>query len=166
MPPWSRSTSTFAMFLRVFHCSRRRPATQASSVASLRFNGSTLRISQHATRRSTLRYIRFGPSVETSCVTASRSGYSNSTAMPYRSRTSSNNVYVSGGRRPVSSVNTRISGLIRHAMSISAMPSTPPAALMAMRGWNRSSAHSSSSSAVACSKRSAAAWIASTSSST
>ena len=70
------------MFLRVFHCSRRRPATHASSVASLRFNGSTLRISQHATRRSTLRYMRFGPSVETSCVTASRSGYSNSTAMP------------------------------------------------------------------------------------
>ena len=37
-----------------------------------------------------------------------------------------------GGRRPVSSVNTRISGLIRHAMSISTMPSTPPAALMAI----------------------------------
>ena len=61
MPPWSRSSSTFAMFLRLFHCSRRRPATHASSVASLRFSGSTLRISQHESRRSTPRYIRFGP---------------------------------------------------------------------------------------------------------
>ena len=90
MPPWSRSSSTFAMFLRVRHCSRRSPATHASSVASFRFSGTTLRISQHATRRSTLLYIRFGPSAFTSCSTAVRSGNSNSTAIPYFSRTSSN----------------------------------------------------------------------------
>ena len=48
MPPWSRSSSTFAMLRRLFHCSRRRPATHASSVASLRLSGSTLRTSQHA----------------------------------------------------------------------------------------------------------------------
>ena len=46
MPPWSRSSSTFAMLRRLIHCSRRRPAIHASSVASLRFSGSTLRIVQ------------------------------------------------------------------------------------------------------------------------
>ena len=47
----------------------------------------------------------------------------------------------------MSSVKTRTSGFIRHAMSISTIPSTPPAALIASRGWNRSSAHASRSSA-------------------
>ncbi len=56
----------------------------------------------------------------------------------------------------MSSVNTRTSGFTRQAMSISTMPSTPPAALIASFGWKLWSAHSSSDSAGASSNRSAA----------
>ena len=56
----------------------------------------------------------------------------------------------------MSSVKTRIVGSIFQAMSIRAMPSTPPAALIARRGWNVSIAHASRSCAEASSNRSAA----------
>ena len=65
----------------------------------------------------------------------------------------------------MSSVNTRTSGLIRHAMSTITIPSTPPAAEIAMRGWNWSSAQERISSAEACSKRAAASRICASSSS-
>jgi hypothetical protein len=70
------------MLRRLTHCSRRSPAIHASSVASLRFSGSTLRTLQHAIRRSTERYIRFGPYAVVSFATSRPSGTSNSTLMP------------------------------------------------------------------------------------
>ena len=63
MPPWSRSTSTFAMFLPASSTARgagRPPTRRAWRACASTARPCGSRSTQ--TRRSTLRYIRFGPS--------------------------------------------------------------------------------------------------------
>src|SRR3954469_21304003 len=153
MPPWSWSISILRTSARDAHCSRRSPVAHASSRFRCLTSGWTFRTWQHSRRMSTAWYMRFGPWRFTSPSTAAVSGNRTSTWIPYRLRTFSMRSYVSCGRRPVSIVNTRTSSRIRTAMSRMAMPSAPPPSEIAIRGWNRSSAHSRTSWAGASSYR-------------
>ena len=159
MPPWSRSSSTFAMFLRLAHCSRRRPATHASRVRELALERFHL---AHAAAREpkvdaaihqvgALAVHQRGDLGRVGILELHRDPVPVAHLLEQR---------VGLGRQPAGVQREHADdGSMRHAMSISTMPSTPPAALIAIFGWKLFQRPGQQlRRPCACSNRSAASW--------
>src|SRR3954454_19501408 len=149
--PWRRSQSIFLALRREDDCSRRRPATQQSTSDSARFSGVTLRMPQHL---SGSRAHSASPCCAACC--SSDTPRYTSIEMSYFASSARHVSCVSSNSRSVSSVKKRADGSIRRSMSMITDASFWNEHATYSRGWKRSTAYSSTSSALA---RSRFGWL-------